>query len=168
MQSIHSWTTSFVHKEGKCFSRKVESGVEELRFWGRFWKIMRTLKTTYGLRYCTILLYPAGILSCLTAATRKGKVNNQIDVLTIRQLNNFSVLHTKDSEVEIETSDSFAVNFITNSYFLDINFTTAILGFLSYLKLDDKPSWTMLRVSEKCMLALFSPPDRGAELKPVF
>lgn len=101
---------------------------------------MRTLKTTYGLRYCTILLYPAGILSCLTAATRKGKVNNQIDVLTIRQLNNFSVLHTKDSEVEIETSDSFAVNFITNSYFLDINFTTAILGFLSYLKLDDKPS----------------------------
>ena len=63
---------------------------------------MRTLKTSYGLRYCTILLYPAGILSCLTAATRKGKVNNQIDVLTIRQLNNFSVLHTKDSEVELK------------------------------------------------------------------
>ena len=56
---------------------------------------MRILKTFYGLRYCTILLYPAGSLSCLTAATRKGKVNNQIDLLTIMQLNNFSVLHTK-------------------------------------------------------------------------
>lgn len=90
---------------------------------------MRTLKTTYGLRYCTILLYPAGILICLTAATRKGKVNNQVVVLTIRQLNNFYVLHTKDSEVEIETSDSFAVNFITNSYFLDINLLPRYLVF---------------------------------------
>ena len=50
---------------------------------------MRTLKTSYGLRYCTILLYPAGILMCLTAATRKGKVSNQVVVLTIRQFNNF-------------------------------------------------------------------------------
>ena len=90
---------------------------------------MRTLKTSYGLRYCTILLYPAGILICLTAATRKGKVNNQVVVLTIRQLNNFYVLHTKDSEVEIETSDSFAVNFITNSYFLDINLLPRYLVF---------------------------------------
>ena len=90
---------------------------------------MRTLKTSYGLRYCTILLYPAGILSCLTAATRKGKVNNQIDVLTIRQLNNFSVLHTKDSEVEIVRTDSFAVNFITSSYFLDINLLPRYLVF---------------------------------------
>lgn len=90
---------------------------------------MRTLKTSYGLRYCTILLYLAGILNCLTAATRKGKVNDQVVVLTIRQLNNFSVLHTKDSEVEIETSDSFAVNFITNSYFLDINLLLRYLVF---------------------------------------
>ena len=90
---------------------------------------MRTLKTSYGLRYCTILLYLAGILNCLTAATRKGKVNDQVVVLTIRQLNNFSVLHTKDSEVEIETSDSFAVNFITNSYFLDINLLPRYLVF---------------------------------------
>ena len=80
---------------------------------------MRTLKTSYGLRYCTILLYP----------TRKGKVNNQVVVLTIRQLNNFYVLHAKDSEVEIETSDSFAVNFITNSYFLDINLLPRCLVF---------------------------------------
>ena len=90
---------------------------------------MRTLKTSNGLRYCTILLYLAGILNCLTAATRKGKVNDQVVVLTIRQLNNFSVLHTKDSEVEIETSDSFAVNFITNSYFLDINLLPRYLVF---------------------------------------
>ena len=79
------------------------------------------------------LLYYLAISSrnliCLTAATRKGKVNNQVVVLTIRQLNNFYVLHTKDSEVEIETSDSFAVNFITNSYFLDINLLPRYLVF---------------------------------------
>ena len=150
------------------FQEKLESGVEELRFWRRFWKIMRILKTSYGLRYCTILLYPAGSPSCLTATTRKGKVNNQIDVLTIMQLNNFSVLHTKRLWSRIWNKWLICSQFYNKLLLPWYQFTTAILGFLSYLKLDDKPSWTMLRVSAKCMLALFSPPDRGAELKPVF
>ena len=128
--------------------------MEELRFWRRFWKIMRILKTSYGLRYCTILLYPAGSPSCLTATTRKVKVNNQIDVLTIRQLNNFSVLHTKRLWSRNWNNWLIWSQFYNKLLLPWYQFTTAILGFLSYLKLDGKPSWTMLRVSAKCMLAV--------------
>ena len=138
--SIHE-RPPFVHKQSKCFSKKVESGVEELRFWRRFWKIMRILKTSYGLRYCTILLYPAGSPSCLTAATRKGKVNNQIDVLTIMQLNNFSVLHTKRlwsrNWNKLLTCSQFYNKLLLPWY----RFTTAILVFLSYPKLNNKPCY---------------------------
>ena len=138
--SIHE-RPPFVHKQSKCFSKKVESGVEELRFWRRFWKIMRILKTSYGLRYCTILLYPAGSPSCLTAATRKGKVNNQIDVLTIMQLNNFSVLHTKRLWSR-NWNKLLACSQFCNKLLLPwYRFTTAILVFLSYLKLNNKPCY---------------------------
>lgn len=95
----------------------------------------------YGLRYCTMLLYPAGILSCLTAATRKGKVNNQIDVPTIMQLNNFSVLHTKRLWSRNWNKWLACSQFYNKLLLPWYQFTTAILVFLSYLKLDDKPCY---------------------------